>query len=274
MAMARSDSQEFLGNATLSIIVPCFNEELNLVGTIEKIDEAVSKLEIDSELIIVDDASTDQTYLIAAELLQSRNDVVFLKNEKNMGIGHAFWAGVKESKNSFVVMIPGDGENDPTEVLRYLSLVDHVDVVIPFVMNTHVRGWMRRFVSRLYRSIINLSFGTDFNYTNGTVIYNRAALMTLKAPTGSFFYQTELLVRLSRNYLYAEVPQFIETRDDGVSKAISIRSLRRVIWAFLKLMFEMHILHAKGRRVTQEDFPQGTRTYERLPGRKNSHIND
>lgn len=248
----------------LSIVVPCLNEEDNLESSINRIFLSAQARELSPEVIIVDDGSTDQTFPIAKRLAEENKDVKVIQLEQNRGIGRAFWEGVKAANNEFVVMLPGDDENDPDEVFRYVSLLEHVDLIVPFVMNTATRSLLRRTVSRLYRFIVNISFGTDFNYTNGTVIYNRSALLTLNAPTNSFFFQTELVIRLSRNYLYAEVPHYIRSRSSGRSTAIGIRSLFRVSYAFFKLLLEMHILRKKGHRLGPFHIPNVTRTFKRM----------
>ena len=247
----------------LSIVVPCFNEEGNLEKVILAITAAAKRHGIVPEIVIVDDGSTDGTRGLAAGLAEANPDIKTIYSEQNLGIGSAFWRGVESSTNEFVVMLPGDGENDPDEVLRYLPLLKDVDLVVPFVVNKSVRNLFRRLISKSYRLIINLCFGTDFNYTNGTIIYSRVALLTLDRPTPGFFFQTELLIRLSRNYLFAEVPHFLVGRNLGKSKALRIRSVFRVAYAFLVLFIEMHVVRSKGRRDVLEDLPPATNTYRR-----------
>lgn len=80
-------------------------------------------------------------------------------------------------------MLPGDAENDAYEILRYLPLMEHVDIVIPFIYNKNVRSRKRRIISKFYKGIINLSFGRMLNYMNGSVMYRKCVLqnITLKA---------------------------------------------------------------------------------------------
>jgi hypothetical protein len=140
-------------------------------------------------------------------------------------------------------MIPGDNENDPIEILRYYYIMNSVDILIPFVSNIEMRKFGRRLISSLYRLIINLSFGTTLNYTNGTVLYRRILLTQITNHSNGFFYQAELLVKLIRSgYLYAEVPQIINQRINGRTKAISFKSLINVIKSYIKLSLSIHII--------------------------------
>jgi len=98
--------------------------------------------------------------------------------------------------------------------------------IIPFIFNAEVRSKGRRLLSSIYRFVINTSFGLNLNYTNGTVIYRRSVLNTVKLNSFGFFYQAELLIKLIRNgYLYAEVPCSLSTRAVGSSKATTFFSL-------------------------------------------------
>ncbi len=99
-----------------------------------------------------------------------------IEHDAPKGIGAPFWVGVQAACHQFVTMFPGDNENDPVDALTYFHLTRDVDIIVPFIHNAEVRSIMRRVVSSLYRFIINISFGMNLNYTNGTVIYNTSVI--------------------------------------------------------------------------------------------------
>jgi len=85
--------------------------------------------------------------------------------------------------------------------------------------------------------IINLTFGVNFNYTNGTVLYRREILADFPNRSNGFFFQTENVVRaVWSGYLFAEVPYRLAVRKGGESKAISLRSLSQVVQNYLSLV--------------------------------------
>ena len=88
-----------------------------------------------------------------------------------------------------VTMLPGDNENDPWEILRYRRLLEHVDIVIPFVFNKEVRSVFRNALSFIYRFIINTTFLVNFNYTNGTVLYRKSILKELYYRSTGFSFK-------------------------------------------------------------------------------------
>jgi len=138
-------------------------------------------------------------------------------------------------------MMPGDNENDPEEILRYLGLLDEVDLVVPFVFNKEVRGTKRNIFSAIYLALVNFTFRQKFYYTNGTVLYRRLVLEDIPNKSNGFFFQTENLIRISRRgYLFAEVPYRLDERESGESKAVSLSSLKMIIKDYLRLIGEIY----------------------------------
>lgn len=230
----------------ISIIMPCFNEENNIEEAIRNTLNILQLKKIKGEIIVVNDASTDNSEFIIKKLVRDDNRLKLITHDKNYGIGKSFSDGVKEAKYKYCIMIPGDNENSPLESLKYLYLTNHVDIIIPFIHNLEVRSFSRRILSSTFRLIINISFGTNFNYTNGTVIYKTALIKSLSLYSYGFFYQAEILIRLvRRGYLFAEIPQIISKRNSGKSKALTLNSIMDVCKAFLILFWNIHILRSE-----------------------------
>lgn len=251
------------GLPSLTVVMPCLNEEKNLEEAVATTLAALDRRGIESELIVVNDGSRDQSAGIAARLAAADSRIKVLTHARPQGIGASFWDGVQASRMDYVTMIPGDNENAPDEVLAYYDLASDLDIIVPFVHNIDVRSRVRRLISSCYRFIVNFSFGTHLNYTNGTVVYNSRVLKNFRLYSLGFFYQTELLIRLIRSgYLYAEVPYFLKQRQGGRTKALSWRSFRIVMAGYLKLMWDVHVL----RKIGQSNLslhPQSA-TYRRM----------
>src|SRR3989304_5733030 len=202
----------------ITVIMPVLNEEKNIVKAVENVIESFDRVEISGEIIVMNDGSTDGTGNAVEGLIKKHSFIRLISHDKPEGIGGSFWEGIKKSQGEVVTMVPGDGENDAFEILRYLPLMEQVDVVIPFVYNANVRSLKRRLLSKLYKGIINLSFGMLLNYMNGTVMYRKCALQNITLKSSGFFYQTELLIKsIKSGYLYAEVPCALQQRLGGES---------------------------------------------------------
>ena len=226
----------------LSIIVPCLNEEKNITNVVNNIIRETSLKKIDIEIIIIDDDSKDNTYKISRKLAEINKNVKVVKHKRNMGLGAAFLTGVKNSKGKSLVMIPGDGESSISDLLNGLYLMEDVDIIIPYVYNKINRSQLRRSISYLYTSIINFTFNTRLNYTNGTVIYKSSTINKIENISTGFFFQTELLLRLIKSgYLYCEIPVFLKKRSTGVSKAISVKSFLNILVSYIKAIIGIYI---------------------------------
>ncbi len=98
----------------ISIVIPIFNESENIGAVIEKILNNIK--EINFEIIIIDDASTDKPYEKISKFLSLKN-IKILKNEKNLGQSFSIYKGIKNSKYETIVTLDGDGQNNPLDIL-------------------------------------------------------------------------------------------------------------------------------------------------------------
>ncbi len=255
-----------LARQSLTVVMPCLNEEKNVGDAARATLRAFDHYGIDGELLIVNDGSSDGTQNVIDELARLDARVRPLWHEVRQGIGASFHHGVREARKELVTWLPGDNENDPLESLMYLALARDVDIIVPFIHNVEIRSRFRRIVSSTFRFLINVSFGMNLNYTNGMVIYNTAILREIDVSSKGFFYQAEMLIKLiRRGYLYAETPQFLIGRQSGKTKAISLRSMREVAMAYLRMVVEIHILRSSG--TTGQPLHPASATYRRLAGK-------
>lgn len=255
-------------NYKISIIMPSLNEAENIEGAIDNVVAAFRKLEISGEIIVINDGSTDRTGEIVEELFKKYSFLRMIRHDIPKGIGASYWQGIWNSRGEIVTMMPGDGENDAYEILRYLPLMEHVDIIIPFFYNKEARTPSRRLISKTYKAIINLSFGILLNYMNGTVMYRKSILAGTTLRNSGFFFQTELLIKcLKKDYLYAEVPYAIKQRASGTSKALSLKSLIKVISGYISMMITIYLLGHETEFINPE-----SKTFQRLQTLKASNL--
>lgn len=237
----------------ISVVMPALNEQENISAAVRNVMDCFDRLKINGQIVIINDGSKDRTGELAEEFSRSHSFIKVLHHKSPQGIGGSFWDGVLAAEGEMVVMIPGDGENDAYEILTYLPLMEHVDIVVPFVFNKNVRSPARRLLSVMYRGIINMSFGMSLNYMNGTVVYRRAVFSDIALQCKGFFYQTELLIKCIKNgYLYAEVPYALKQRAVGASKATSLKSLKNVIKAYLSTLLDVYFSDNKAAYISPD----------------------
>jgi glycosyltransferase involved in cell wall biosynthesis len=249
-----------MNRLSLDVIMPALNEEKNILTAIDNTLRAFDAFRIDGELIVINDGSTDKTEDLVCGAMKKDTRVKMITHKTPQGLGASFWDGVDTARGDVIIMLPGDNENDPWEIFRYYGLLEHVDMVIPFVYNKEVRSVFRNVVSFIYRFIINTTFLVYFNYTNGTVLYRRSILKELDFRNKGFFFQTDILIRLAKKgYLFAEVPYRLGSRDRGISKAVSFPSLFQVMKGYLRLVKDYYSKSKSASKPFQSDSVTATR---------------
>ena len=114
----------------LSIIIPCYNEERFIEPVLNSVLDSISRLPIEAEIIVVDDASTDGT-TGALAAFSGLEKIRIYRQEKNQGKGAAIKRGLAEASGSIVLIQDADLEYDPREYAKLLQpmLDGHADVV-------------------------------------------------------------------------------------------------------------------------------------------------
>ncbi|MFQ5735246.1 MAG: glycosyltransferase family 2 protein [Thermodesulfobacteriota bacterium] len=229
---------------SISIIVPCLNEEGNLRGTVACIKEALEATGRFSshEILIFDDCSTDGTGRLADEISKEERGVKVIHNPKNMGFGYNYSEGVRLATKDYIIMVPGDNEIPAGAISTVFALTGTADCVIPYTANTSVRPPSRRAISWLFVTLMNAAFGLRLRYYNGTCVIKSSLLKKVPLKTWGFAYMAAILVRLIRSGAsYTETGVNIRSRDSGKTKAFTVKNIFSVVSALATLFWEVRI---------------------------------
>lgn len=232
-----------MGRGSLSVVVPALNEERNLGATVAEILAEIPRHFDNYEVLIVDDGSTDRTGEIADVLARQNPAVRVFHNRENQGYGKAYFRGVSEAAKDYVVLVPGDGENDLAGMSTIWPLIGTADLIVPFTLNPQIRPWSRRVFSRLGTVTMNALFGMRLRYFNGTVVCRADALRSIRVETWGYLFQAECLVRLvRRGARYREVGIRVRPRPFGRSKLFTARNLGEVARTLARLTWQLRVL--------------------------------
>ncbi|MBP6783913.1 MAG: glycosyltransferase family 2 protein [Verrucomicrobiales bacterium] len=130
------------GKESVSIIVPFYNEE----ECVEFVLREIVACQPDAEIVAVDDGSSDRTW----ELMQNVEGVSPLRLTKNRGQSGALYAGLHFASGDILVMLDGDGQNDPADIAKLVNLVrsGQCDIAVGR-RATRKDTWSRRAASRI-----------------------------------------------------------------------------------------------------------------------------
>lgn len=229
---------------TISIIVPCLNEEGNIKETVCSVKDAISKAGTfaDHEIIIINDGSTDSTGSEIDSIASGDRRVKAIHNVRNMGFGYSYTEGVRRASMDYIVMVPGDNEIPAEALEKIFSNACGADAVIPYTANTEVRKPARRVLSRLFVIGMNNLFGLDLRYYNGTCVIRSSLLKKIPMKTCGFAYMASILVRLIRSgAAFTEIGVEIRQRQSGTSKALRPASVLNVLKAVAVLFWDVRV---------------------------------
>ena len=223
----------------LSIIVPALNEQDLIMGTYSEIISATSGLN-QYEIIFVNDKSSDNTPLIMEEIASSNNYVRVIHNEKNLGLGGSYKAGVHHSKLEYVIMVPGDNNFSSTTLSKLFSRIGNADIIVPFPGNSEkIRSRFRLFVSNLFTVVLNFVAKSDLKYYNSIVVHKVKILKGIPQIRNDFAYQADILVKLlKRGCTYETVEITLDERKTGQTKAFKIKNIIKVSLFLVNLLFQ------------------------------------
>jgi len=113
----------------LSLVLPCYNEELNLRRLHAALKAAADPLGVEYEMIFTDDCSRDESWKLMRELAAADPRVRAQRFAYNCGESAALWAGLKAARGRILVTMDADLQNDPKELPRFLDALKGADCV-------------------------------------------------------------------------------------------------------------------------------------------------
>ncbi len=231
----------FPGLGRVLVVIPTYNERLNLPPLVERLRMAVPE----ADVLVVDDGSPDGTGQVADGLAVGDPAVSALHRERKSGLGGAYLAGFAVGRrNGYDVLVEmdADGSHLPEELPRLLTALRGADVVLGsrWVPGGAVRNWpaSRKVLSLAGNSYARLVLRLPLaDATGGFRAYRTSALATLELETVAsqgYCFQVELAWRAQRRgCTVVEVPITFTERTVGESKMsrdVVAEALWRITW--------------------------------------------
>ncbi len=235
----------------LSIIIPAYNEEKTIHLVLEKLKKIQFKEDVEKEIIIVNDCSSDETENAIFNYKNSNPDLNFeyYKHEINKGKGASVKTGIRNSYGDIIIIQDADLELNPNDIPAMLSAM--LELNIEFVngsrylagvhrpLSSYKRYLINRFFTFLTSIIINVKI-TDM--ACGYKLFTRSLYEKIILKENRFGFEAELIIkalRIKRNNI-AEVPVQYFPRNSGEGKKIRNIDGFKVLWTIIKFgLFKM-----------------------------------
>ena len=140
----------------LSVVVPFYNEEANVLPMLERLVAELEKLDEPYEIIAIDDGSTDATFSKLRECFACYERLRVVSFRRNFGQTAALSAGINLARGKVIVTIDGDLQNDPADIPKLLEKINEgYDIVSGWRKERRERFLDRRLPSRIANWLIS-----------------------------------------------------------------------------------------------------------------------
>ncbi len=191
----------------VSVVIPCLNEAENIESCVTQALEAIVRMGVPGEVVVVDNGSEDDSARLAE---QSGARVIA---ERRRGYGSAYLAGFAASRGRYIVMADADLTYDFNEIPRFVAALEEgAEMVIGDRMDNIQPGampWLHRYVGNpILTGILNLFFRTGISDAHcGMRALRRDVLPRLDLRTTGMEFASEMVIRASKeNLKIAEFP--------------------------------------------------------------------
>ncbi|MEI9934162.1 MAG: glycosyltransferase family 2 protein [Ferruginibacter sp.] len=235
----------------LSVVIPAYNEALNLPDTLNAFYSALNKANIDHELLVINDNSKDNTETVIAHLQQTIPTLVTIVNPPpHNGFGLAIRKGLENFSGDCVAIVMADLSDSPDDLIKFYKIFveQKVDCVFGnrFIKGGTVEGYPRKklFLNRVVNNMIGFAFKIKYNdFTNAFKLYSKKTIEGLQPLMSPHFNLTvELSLKaVVRGYTYAIVPNSWKNRKQGTSnlriREMGSRYFFIVLYCFIEKYF-------------------------------------
>ena len=217
----------------LTVIIPCLNEERNLPATVRDVLAVAHRLDLDVDVLLIDDGSTDGTKNVMEELTAREARCRMRVNPRNLGLGRTVIAALDTlPPDSWVTVVPGDNEILFDSIEEFVTARGQYDLILGYLQNPVIRSMRRRMASRIFTTIVGWLYGFSYRYLNGMKLYRAWVFQGIDIESSGHAYVAELLAKaiLRRPRLrVGEAPYAARGRASGSSKAIRPRAIIRAV---------------------------------------------
>src|SRR3954451_22250008 len=144
----------------LSIVLPCFNEEENLVAAVGEALTAARRVAHEHEIIVVDDGSRDLTGMLATQLAKEHWTVRVVTHESNAGYGAALRSGIAHASMPWILLTDGDRQFDLTQLEAFLPHTDDHDLLLGWRL-VRMDPLGRRLAARAWNRLVDAVFALE-----------------------------------------------------------------------------------------------------------------
>ena len=227
--------------ARVSIVLPAYNEEENILTSLHQIEDKVAPHVQDYEIIVVNDGSQDRTASVCEESAKKNPRIRIIHHPQNKGYGASLRDGFLAARLDAVFFTDADNQFDVSEIRYLLPLLDRYDVITGFRIYRY-DSVLRCMASWCYNRLVRLVFGVRVRDVDCAFkLMKKEIFQKIRLHSNNFFICTELLAKARfYGFLINEIGVRHYPRMAGrtsVRPSDIPRTLRTLLWIWYDIHF-------------------------------------
>jgi glycosyltransferase involved in cell wall biosynthesis len=232
----------------LSILVPVYNESQGLARSYRELRDFFEKRDFAFELILVDDASTDDSPSIIADLVARDPRVKSLRHPTNQGPCSGLKTGPTLATGDWLLLLPADLSIPLDDITRLWERRGDADIVLGYLNRPQQRPVRRRVQSAVYTWLINRLFAMELRQVNFVALYRTEIFRRIRLQTSGVALHAEILVRArDAGFSLQQVGLEFRPRREGVESGGRPKSILKTLVEISKLGLEIKLRHGAAR---------------------------
>ncbi|HOI40365.1 MAG TPA: glycosyltransferase family 2 protein [Methanobacterium sp.] len=209
----------------VSLIIPMYNEEENVLITLEQVQKVLKNYD-SYQILAVDDGSSDHTLTLLEEFASENPELIVLKHPVNMGMGRALRTGFEKAEGDVIITLDADLSYEPRYIKELIKELygNHMDIVIG---SQYMEGgetedipFIRLFVSKMANKIVGYALNKNISTVTGILrAYRKEVIDSIEIESNGTEINPEILSKaIAIGFKVKEIPVKLKGRKLGESK--------------------------------------------------------
>jgi len=191
---------------SVTFVIPCYNDEATVTLVIKKSLAVAKKLHIQPTILVINDASTDQSGRVLSAFAKKYHNIRVITHTNNAGYGATIKELYLAARTEWIFSVPGDYQIDPTELTKLWKERNTADMIIGWRKNRNDNAARQR-QSNMYNILIRLLFWARIHDVNSVRLMKSSMFKKISLSSTSAFVDAELCIQSKRaGFRIQEVP--------------------------------------------------------------------
>lgn len=218
-----------------SIIIFCYNEEQNIENVVMQSLAFINRMDSDSEILIVDDGSTDSSAEIIEDCAMKDSRVKVVRHFWNRGIGEALKTGYEAASKEYVCAVPADGQFSIDELRKIPEFTE--DCFFAFYRESKNYNIYRNILTNFNYMLNRYVLNNNIKDVNWIKVYRKKHLVEANPQLRSSLIESEISSKLlKRDIKCIGVESAYLPREYGKSKGGNVHTVSRALLEMLRLI--------------------------------------